>query len=89
MGIYLGKISLASSDKSTYQLAKEAGYTGTAEEFNKMLANLPQIIANQQNHLQDFDNPHKVDAEHVNTYTKEQIDSLINENIGDVLGGSY
>lgn len=51
--------------KSAYQAAVEKGYTGTEEEFNAALANIPA-------HIADKANPHAVTAAQVGAYTKEQ-----------------
>lgn len=51
-------ISNFPSGDSAYAKAKAAGYTGTEEEFNKALANMP-------GHIDNKENPHDVTASQV------------------------
>ncbi|MBS4880890.1 MAG: hypothetical protein KH138_11440 [Firmicutes bacterium] len=66
-------ISNFPSGDSAYTKAKAAGYTGTEEEFNKSLAELP-------GHIKNENNPHNVTAEQLGilAMTDEQIEAILN-----------
>lgn len=55
--------------KSAYEQAKEGGYTGTEQEFIALLNGLTSTL--DANHYSDFNNPHKVTAEHVGAIPSE------------------
>ena len=42
-----------------------------------------------EDHLKDFNNPHKVTAELINVYTKTEVNNLINNAIGNAIRESY
>lgn len=66
--------------KSAYEQAKEGGYNGTEEEFIALLNSLPNLMVNPtatddseqeyNEHLTNYDNPHKVTAEQIGAFSK-------------------
>ena len=67
---------------SAYQEAQAGGYTGTKEDFQTQLAELP-------NHIADKENPHGVTAAEVGAVTMAEVNSAIQTAIGNAIGGSY
>ena len=49
MGLYQGDKPLSSIGKSPAAYAKDAGYTGTDDNFYTALANMPEHLSNQEN----------------------------------------
>lgn len=70
MGLYQGDKPLSSIGKTPAAYAKDAGYTGTDDNFYIALANMPD-------HISDSDNPHGTTASQVGAYTKNETDKLL------------
>ena len=67
---------------SAYQTAVEGGYSGTETAFNAAMVELPNQIA-------DKENPHGVTAAQVGAATMTEVNSAIQNAIGNAIGGSY
>ena len=82
MEIYQGNKPLSSGGKSPVAYAKDAGYTGTDDNFYTALANMPDHLSNQEN-------PHGVTAAQIGAVSAAYVTNAITEAIGNAIGGEY